>query len=667
MWAIIRNFAKIMKERVFTFLLILVAVALSVVAKSNIKIEPSYAWALTEPLGQRTESTIDTLFQNYHRFVLPWHPSHVWATTGNYGAPGQNQLFFDRGITSEFFMEDVLQPWLHGTATMRYYNTRIPMTLLGYTTGGDKRSNQDRTQALFSGNVNSRLQVGGGIDYIYSKGSYDNQADKDFTWRVFGSYMGDRYELQTFFTHYEYTTKENGGITDDRFITNPAEVQGGQTSVDNKSITTQLTNAQSNIKGSQFYMNHRYKVGYYRYQRDSITDTIISRTYIPVTSFIWTMDYKDNRHTFVNKNATEDTTWFSNTYLNLGGTDETTKWWRLRNTVGVSMLEGFNKWAKFGIALYGMHEVRRYTQVIDSVTGLSALPEGLNVAPAHVAPNHTDNMVWVGGQLTKQRGTHLRYAATAQFGVAGGVAGDIDISGSVETRFKLASDTASLRAYGYFKNLEAPYLLKNFVSNHFIWQNDFNKTQRFRVGGVLNIPQTWTNVNVGYETLNNYIYFDNECLPHQHGSALHVLSATLNQGLHFKALGWENSITYQTSNDKLVLPLPALSFYSNLYARFVIAKVLHVQIGIDGNYYTKYYAPTYNPATMSFYNQQKKECGNFLLANLYANFKMKKARFFVVYTHANGKIFGGDDYFAIPHYPLNPRRFQLGVSVDFTN
>ena len=80
-------------------------VVLDVGAQKKQKIEPSYAWALTEPLGLRTDATIDTLFVDYHRFALPWSPSHVWATTGNYGAPGQDQLFFNRPITSEFFTQ----------------------------------------------------------------------------------------------------------------------------------------------------------------------------------------------------------------------------------------------------------------------------------------------------------------------------------------------------------------------------------------------------------------------------------------------------------------------------------------------------------------------------------------------------------------------------------
>ena len=605
------------------------------------RVEPSFAWSVSEPLGLHYPSTIDTIHLDYHRTMVPSMVSDAWLTTGNYGAPGQNQIFFERPLTSEFFFEDAIEAWMHNTGTMRYYNTRIPMTLLSHSTGGDKYSNLDRTQLEFSGNVNRKTQLGGGIDYIYSKGSYDAQADKDFTWR-------------------------SGGITDDRYITDPAEVQGGETRVDNKSIPTLLSSAHNHLEGSHLWLNQRYKVGFYRYRRDSVTDTIIDRTYVPVTSFIWTLDFKHAKHQFQNNSASEDKNYFEHTYLNPSGTDETTSYWRLRNTVGVSMLEGFNKYAKFGFSVYGTHEVRRYTQVIDSITG-TTLPEGLEAVPAVVPHRTTQNLLWLGGQLTKQRGSLLRYNATAQFGVLGDAAGEIDLTGDVTTRIKMLGDTVSIKGYGYLKNLAVPYLLKNFVSNHFVWENNFSKTKRVRLGGELDIPFSWTNVNVGYETLTDYIYWNNEGLPAQHSGAIHVLSARLRQGLHFKAFNWDNSVTLQTSSNEQVLPLPKFAIYSNLYATFTIAHVLHVQMGVDGNYYTKYHAPVYNPATMTFRSQQEMECGNFAIMNLYANFKMKQARFFVAWTHFNQKIKSGAAYFSTPHYPLNPARLQVGVSVNFVN
>lgn len=635
-------------------------------AKKKQVIAPSYAWTIGDPLGLQYRSTIDTVHINYHKEFIPSMRSNAWATTGNYGAQGQNQIFFDRPQSSEFFFEDAMATWIPTIATQRYYNTRIPMTILGHATGGDKYSNQDRTQALFSGNVNRKIEVGGVLDYVYSKGSYDYQAAKDFRWGFFGSYMGDRYEMQSFFNSYSDLNKESGGITDDRYITDPAAVQGGETKVSPKDILTRLTAAHSKVAGQEFYMNHRYKVGYYHYERDSLTDTITGKTYIPVTSFIWTFDYKGSRHKFINTAGAQDTSFFRHTYLGLGGTDENTRYWRIRNTVGISLLEGFNKYAKFGFAVYGTHELRRFTQVTDTVSG-TVLPEGLEALPVAVDHGHTGNLFWVGGQLTKQRGSILTYDAQAEFGVMGEVAGDMNISGDVSTRFSLLGDTVTVRGYGYFKNLEAPYLMKRFISNHYAWSNDFAKVKRLRLGGELDVPFSGTKVNAGYETLKNYIYFGLDGIPAQHSGAIHVLSATLNQRLHFRAFHWDNEITYQTSTNEEVLPLPKFSVYSNLYFTFTVARVLHCQVGIDGNYYTKYYAPAYNPATMTFHRQNEVKCGDFAFMNAYANFRMKQARFFIMYSHANKGLFGGSNYFAVPHYPLNPGRFQLGVSVNFVN
>ena len=94
--------------------------------------------------------------------------------------------------------------------------------------------------------------------------------------------------------------------------------------------------------------------------------------------------------------------------------------------------------------------------------------------------------------------------------------------------------------------------------------------------------------------------------------------------------------------------------------------MLDVQLGIDCDYYTKYKSVAYQPATMSFYNQDEIEIGNYPFMNVYANMKLSKARFYVLMSHVNQGWFD-NNYFSMPHYPLNPRRFQIGVAVDLTN
>lgn len=629
----------------------------------------AYSWRILQPLGLRERAVIDTLLFNYHRTAVPSGYSPAFATTGNQASVGRNMIFADRAPMSEFFFRDAKQFWLPDVDKMRFYNTRIPMSVLGYNTGGGRELAQDWLKLIFSGNVNKRTQIGVNFSYPYSKGSYNYQAAKGMIWGLNASYMGDRYEFQGFFNAYNMLNKENGGITDDLYILDPAQLQGGVSSINPKSIPTNLTASHSRVAGKQLYLNNRYKVGYWHEEKDE-TDSVIAREYIPVSSFIWTLDYQTSRHHFTNSNSSEEQSFWTNHYLDSSATDDKTSYSSLRNTFGISLLEGFNKYAKAGLAAFVTHELRTFHQTPDTLA-LSGddRPSGLTPYPfdARMKGKETQNLLYVGGQLVKQQGHLLNYEATVSFGVVGPAAGEIKADGNASTRIKFLGDTVSVKAYGHFSNTTAPYLMNNYISNHFAWANDFGKTRRVRFGGILNLPHTGTRVNVSAENIQNLIYFGPDMLPTQHGGSVQVVSLRVNQNFRWRAFNWENSLTYQKSSDEAVVPLPQFALYSNLYFYFRVAKVLQVQLGVDCDYYTRYHAPGYQPSTMAFYNQREIKCGNYPFMNAYANFKLSRARFFVLYSHFNQGLFGSNDYFSLPHYPLNPRRFQMGVVVDFLN
>ena len=58
--------------------------------------------------------------------------------------------------------------------------------------------------------------------------------------------------------------------------------------------------------------------------------------------------------------------------------------------------------------------------------------------------------------------------------------------------------------------------------------------------------------------------------------------------------------------------------------------------------------------------------GNFAVANAYLTAKLSKVRFFVLWRHVNQGLFG-NNYFSLPHYPVEPRQLRFGLSVDFAN
>lgn len=626
----------------------------------------SYCWKVLPPLGLREPAPMDTLPLNYYMQSIPSFVSPAWATTGNLGAEGMNMIFHEREAMSSFFFRDALTHWMPTLDKMRFYNTRIPMTLLSFNTSGGRETAQERLKGVFSGNINAKAQVGAMFDYLYSKGSYANQGTKDLSWGFSGSYMGDQYEMQAYYNHFNLLNKENGGITDMLYITDPAELQGGVSTIDAKSIPTKLSAAHTRLWGQELFVNNRYKLGYWH--EEEVNDSTVNRTFIPVTSFVYTLRYNADKHLFTDNNMAEVREFFDHTYLNPEITHDKTTSWTVSNTIGVSLLEGFHRYAKFGLSAYLTHEVRRYNMPVDTIDrtnpeyALTPFPEGID----HIDPHKTQQLAYIGAQLTKQKGSILTYEATGELGILGAAAGDVKVDGRITTKFPLLRDSLDITGFGRFYNTEAPYLANNYISNHFIWHNDFGKQRDVTFGGQIDLGRTDTHFRASFTNLQNYIYFGPDGLPRQNSSSIQVMSLSLKQNFTLGILHWDNNITYQTSSNQNVLPLPALAVQSNLYLLFRIA-TLHVQLGVDCDYYTKYYAPNYNPATASFQVQDEMKLGNYPFCNAYVNMKLSRTRFYVLYSHANKGLFGGDNYFALPYYPLNPSRLQLGISIDFAN
>ncbi len=652
---------------------------------------PGSAWTLSYPLGNHIESTLDTTLYNFQRHFVTALTSDAWASTGQFSSPGINMIYFDRPENLPFHFDDALSYWIPSFSKQKFYNVYIPFTQVGYGWGTGTESRTDHLNMTFAGNVNRKLGFGAWLDFPYTKGAYNSQATKGFGWGLSGYYKGDRYEMQAFYNHYNHLNKENGGITDDLYITNPAELQGGVNSIEPKSIPTRLNDAHNRIIGSEFYMSHAYKLGFWR----DITqeeDTVQKMEFVPVTRFVYSFDWKYNHHLFLNQNASEARDFWQNTYFDATETRNNDYYWSVANTFGVELMEGFQKWAKFGLSAYVTYEIDKYRYEVQGMEeilnppvtpdipidpddpnypgagegtdpSLTALPEGWD---SHL--KRTRSRLWVGGRLEKTKGSILRYAADAKFGLIGDAIGEIDVRGEMETKFKLAKDTVRIGVDGYFKNLAPNYMLNNYVGNHFYWNNDFGKIRSFRVQGKLHIPWTWTTLRVGFENIQNQVYFNSQSLPAQYGGNIQIFSAAIQQNLKLGIFNWDNTVTYQTSSNQDIMPLPALSVYSNMYLYFKAFRALTVQVGVDCNWYSKYKGYDYQPATMSFTQQGENavDVGNFIFSDVYLTCKLYKVRFFLLYSNLSQGWFS-KGAFALPHYPVDPHQFRLGLSIDFSN
>ncbi len=722
-----------------------------------------YVWTVDQRFGDRRPAQLDTLSHMYMNTLFTTGLRGEYNTTGNLGSPRQARVFIDRGQGSQFLFTDPYDFFITPVQDFHFTNTLSPFTNLSYNTCGDRTNGEDHFTAKFGVNAGKRIGVGFKFDYLYGRGYYDSQSTSHFDYTMYGSYIGDRYQAHLLMSTNHQKVTENGGITDDNYITHP---ESFNESFQTSEIPTMLSRNWNRNDNQHLFFTQRYSVGFKRkvpmtaeeiaarkfamasrqeakerqakadaankareagrevkegdtetkktfagrpdnakigvrtapdsLQNDSAAaartaagrvavngkaaaDSLIAQAtkakedtswlkdeYVPVTSFIHTLDLNNYRRIYEAYQTTD------NYYLNdyqvaekLAGDsiyDKTTHW-SLRNTFAISLLEGFNKWAKAGLKVFGTHELRHFT-----------LPDSA------AARSWNENAVSVGAQLIKTQGKTLHYNVTGEFGVLGINAGEIHVDGGIDVNFPLFKDTVTLAASGFYHHEKPSFYYRHYQSRHAWWDNDdLSMVDHFRAQGVFRYRKTRTSLRVAFDEIRNYTYFANAynttdkgrlanaMRVSQAGSPISVLTAELTQDLTFGPLNWESVVTLQKSTDEDALPLPLVNIYTNLYLKFKIAHVLKCDFGADVRYFTKYKAPDYVPSLGQYAVQageQKTEVGNYPLINVYANFHLKHTRFFVMMSHINN---GSGNYFFTPHYPLNGRVFRFGVSWNFFN
>lgn len=720
-------------------------------------------WTVDSKFGDIRKAEPDTLSHMYMNSIFTTGKYGEYNTLGNVGSPRISRIFIDRNEDGQFIFTHPYDFFVKPVDTFHFTNTLSPFTNLNYNTCGNRTNGEDHLTAKFGVNSGKRLGVGFNFDYIYGRGFYQNQSTSHFNYTMYGSYLGDRYQAHVLMSTNHQKVTENGGITNDYYITHPESFDDNFLSNEIPTVLEQNWNRNDN---QHIFFTQRYNVGFNRkvkmteeeikarkfaieskrendarkkreeqenetdnYERiknaklpgiankglneqtyngrpdnakvvgdepqsfnkvsgdriavtdkqmsDSLlatqkkeqADTAWMKTeYVPVTSFIHTLKFDNYKRIYQAYQSPTD--FYANDYkVGPWGGDsiyDKTKYVHLSNTFAISLLEGFNKWAKAGLKAFATSELRHFS--------LPAL-DGTETS-------YTEHNVSIGGQLSKTAGKTLHYDVTAETWLVGEDAGQLKIDATADVNFPLWGDTVTLMARGFFKRTNPTFYYRHYHARHFWWDNDnLDKILHSRIEGLFHYSKTKTTLRVAVDEIQNYTYMamgyniaddkrtGNTIDVRQKGGSLSLITLALGQNFKLGPLNWENMITYQKSTDNDVLPVPDLNIYTNLYLRFKIARVLKCDFGADGRFFTKYYAPDYSPALGQYAVQtgdNRTKVGEYPVVNVYANFHLKQTRFFVMMSHVNAGS-GSRDYFFTPHYPLNQRIFRFGVSWNFYN
>lgn len=683
--------------------------------KKNIPIG-QFQWVLEPRLGTVIDAeNNDTVVHDFQKWNATDGYTGEYNYLANIGSPRLSRLYFNRDNTSDEFL--FLQPlsFFRGSLQdFRFTNTKSPITNLAYHSCGNRQTGEDRIRGYFATNINKLAGIGFKIDYSYGVGYYYGQPNSMFGSTFYGYYRGERYNMHAYVGVNHMKMGENGGIEDDRYIEDPLSL--GQ-NYDAGNIPTMLDQTWNRNHEQHYYLTHRYNLGFNRlievpdslkptppsaseliYELpDSIQavlreDTLARRLavdsllrdwqdkqeipteFVPVTSLIHTFDVSNLKHEYLAHNTTRD--YYTNLYYGDGDKmSDMTKAMSVRNTFGISLREGFNKWAAMGITLFGTHKLRTY-QLMDGQGGMT---------------RYTESDVSVGGELARTQGSRFHFNTSAEFWLIGEHLGDLNIDGKTDLQQHLGRrDTLLADVHVGFMHRKPTFFFRHYHSQVAWWDNnDLNREVRLKIDGTLRLKKFGTRLQVGFENVSNYTYFGMQntllsklrpesIIPTDYShavgvmqaSSVQVFGATLAQDLHWKAIHWDNQVSYQTSSNQDVLPLPKLNIYTNLYLlfRIGIGKVLRIQIGGDMRYFTSYYAPDYSPAIQQFAvqdaNYERVKIGGYPIVGAYANLHLKHCRIYVSARHVNA---GSGHSFLVPHYPINPMTIHFGLSWNFFN
>ena len=710
-------------------------------------------WTVDTRFGDRKAAVPDTISHMFMNSIFTTGLRGDYTTTGNLGAPRINRIVTDRPFGSQFIFTQPYDFIITPIEQFHFTNTLSPFTNITYNNAGNRTNGEDHLTTKFGVNAGKRLGVGFKFDYLYGRGYYQDQSTAHFNYTMYGSYLGDHYQAHLLMSTNHQKVSENGGITDDNYITHPESYSDKYST---NEIPTALSQNWNRNDNQHIFLTHRYNIGFSRKvpmteeeikakkfamaskkeneaqkRKDKATqegrldddktvtlqgrpddakimgaepisqkkdnnrvaldkqaaDSLLAaekktqvdtawmkKEFVPVTSFIHTLKFDNYRRIYQAYKTPTD--FYANTYtvdgpLTGDSIYDKTRHYSLKNTFALSLLEGFNKWAKAGLKAFITSELRHFT--LPSATGTDT---------------YNEHNLSFGAQLSKKQGKTFHYDAIAETWLTGEDAGQLKIDGSADLNFKLFGDTLTLTANGFFYRLNPTFYYRHYHSRHAWWDNtNMSKILHSRIQGILNYQKTRTTLRVAVDEIKNYTYFasshtitsgkrvNHAITVNQNSGAIHLLTASLSQDFTFGPLNWESVITYQNSSNKTVLPVPTLNLYSNVYLRFKIAHVLRCDFGADVRYFTKYYAPDYVPSLGQYAVQtntnttgtdSRVEIGNYPVVNVYANFHLKHTRFFIMMSHLNAGT-GKKNYFYTPHYPLNQSILRFGLSWNFFN
>ncbi len=672
--------------------------------------------------GLRDQSTDSSFNYNFHD--NPIYKKDVNATwLGVIGAPVQLYDYSKRLETDNAIFYSPYSIYSYTPENLPQFNTKTPYTELAYygTLFSNKEKEESNIRIRTTQNITPELNVLLEYHRYGSRGMLRREDTDNRTVVMAANYTGKKYLMHTGYIYDRIQKSENGGIVDTKWIRD--------TIVDSREIEVYLNDASNHLRRNTLFLDQTYRIPFTfldkevraqkkeekllkkeekikAMRRDSIMaagDSLSIAALMEEIRLDSIAKFKADSIAAVRADslailAAADTTMTaeaSEADITTAFIGHSSEYSVFRKTYTDRISDDLGK------QFYDNRFYINPTQSMDSLRVMkfenrafirlqpwkedgivSKLDVGIgDKLVNHYSFNPTDyiqgssnvvqNSVYLYAGAQGQYRKYMEWNAFGKYNFLGYEINDFTVNGDLIFRAypfrKERQSPLEVKAHFETSLKEPDYYQQHLFTNHYKWDNDFSKISTTKVEASLSVPRWKLDAAFSYALLSNNIYYDTLGIARQNTKPMSVMSASLRKDFQLWKFHFDHRVLFQLSSDKEVMPLPMLALNLRYYFEFdVVRNAMRMQIGANGRFTTKWYAPAYNPVLGVFHNQNKEQFGNSPVVDLFVNVQWKRVSVFLKAVNMNmGWPLDKADYFTAAGYIGPQRAFKIGVTWPF--
>lgn len=587
----------------------------------------------------------DSEIHIFHRapFTQPWS-----RDLGNLGSPSNNLLFTPDNRVGPSLGYHIFDAIRLNVDSMKFYNTVRPYSLFSYQLGSKL---EQTVRIMHTQNVKPNWNFCFDYRKTNSPGFYKIQRTNHDNLNVSSNYksLDKHYSLYAGLVYNKQQNDESGGLAiaselDDAHYGDRKTLDAVFQS--NYSATrSSVTNVQRDFT---LLLQHSYVWGNTDtvYSSDSTSFTYSLK---PKFSITHKMELSTEKHTY--KDLTPDSiryvSLFHRYFVNNGsgyysqGSDSVytvQKWFWIDNKV---VLNGFigkgEKQLTFSAGLGN-----RYDRFI-SDPSLNQVKDSLPALVYKVGYDESSYISnYITGEIKKEalKPGQWEYKANTQFFVTGQEAGKFSFNALIGRELK--KHPGSFVA-GFSQQLNStPYSYSNYQNAYTKLTYNLNTENINTLFGKVELSNLKLSGGITNYLINNYIYISEKGTPAQYDIPFNLIQVWGRKVFKLGNFYLDNELVFQQAPDNAPVNVPTLmGRHQFSIERPMFKRRLKIAAGIEVRYNTQYYPAGYNPLLNKFFYQHSSSIGNVPEAAVFANFKIKRFRAFVIFDNIQ-QLFAGN-------------------------